>query len=279
MGKTKRSVEENRRISITTIVILVLLLVSFLFIVIYILFAKVETNKKIESVNNEIETIKLDTSILNEEKEEINNLLNNVSDATTYMNILKENYNTSLPAFETRIKSFENEDKVAYLSFIVDKTDNLDKAIETLNNNNVLATFFTNDKDAADKIIASGNLIGLYIDDEKVVENINEEYKDIIDAYNPDLFMVSSKLKESDIKIDSFYKVTENSSSEGKKLLNQDGYVSDIVDTTADRDFLIIKINLSNGVGVGSIDEIISKLKDKNYIFLPLVSSSSLIEK
>ena len=279
MGKTKRSVEENRRISITTIVILVLLLVSFLFIVIYILFAKVETNKKIESINNEIETIKLDTSILNEEKEEINNLLNNVSDATTYMNILKENYNTSLPAFETRIKSFEEEDKVAYLSFIVDKTDNLDKVIDTLNNNNVLATFFTNDKDTADKIIASGNLIGLYIDDEKVVENINEEYKDIIDTYNPDLFMVSSTLKENDIKIDSFYKVTENSSSEGKKLLNQDGYISDIVDTTADRDFLIIKINLSNGVGVGSIDGIISKLKDKKYIFLPLVSSSSLIEK
>lgn len=279
MGKARRSSEENKRISITTIVILVIVLVSWLFLLIYLLFAKVETNKKIESINNEIETLKLDTSILNEKKEEINKLLENVSDSTTFMNILKDNYKTNIPAFETKIKSFEVTEKVAYLSFVVDKTDNLDKVIDTLNNNDVLATFYTNNKDAADKIIASGNLVGLYIDDEKVIENIKEEYKDIIDAYNPDLYMLSSALKEKDIKIDSFYKVTENSTSEGKKLLNQDGYISDIVDTTADRDFLIIRINLSNNVGVGAVNGIITKLKDKNYMFLPLVSSSSLIEK
>ena len=279
MGKARRSSEENKRISITTIVILVIILISWLFLLIYLLFAKVETNKKIESVNNEIETLKLDTSMLNEKKEEINKLLENVSDSTTFMNILKDNYKANIPAFETKIKSFEVTEKVAYLSFVVDKTDNLDKVIDTLNNNDVLATFYTNNKDAADKIIASGNLIGLYIDDDKVIENIKEEYKDIINAYNPDLYMLSSALKEKDIKIDSFYKVTENSTSEGKKLLNQDGYISDIVDTTADRDFLIIRINLSNNVGVGAINGIITKLKDKNYMFLPLVSSSSLIEK
>lgn len=279
MGKARRSSEENKRINITTIVILVIILISWLFLLIYLLFAKVETNKKIESINNEIETLKLDTSILNEKKEEINKLLKNVSDSTTFMNILKDNYKANIPAFETKIKSFEVTEKVAYLSFVVDKTDNLDKVIDTLNNNDVLATFYTNNKDAADKIIASGNLVGLYIDDEKVIENIKEEYKDIIDAYNPDLYMLSSALKEKDIKIDSFYKVTENSTSEGKKLLNQDGYISDIVDTTADRDFLIIRINLSNNVGVGAVNGIITKLKDKNYMFLPLVSSSSLIEK
>ena len=100
MGKARRSSEENKRISITTIVILVIILVSWLFLLIYLLFAKVETNKKVESINNEIETLKLDTSILNEKKEKINKLLENVSDSTTFMNILKDNYKANIPAFE-----------------------------------------------------------------------------------------------------------------------------------------------------------------------------------
>ena len=154
MGKTRRSVEENKGINITTIVILVLTLISFLFILIYIIFANTETNKKIESVNNEIDRISLETSVLNEEKEEIEKLLNNVSDPTTYMNILKDNYKESISAFEAKIKSFEVKEKVAYLSFVVDKTDNLDKTLSILESNNILATFYTNNKEAADKIIA-----------------------------------------------------------------------------------------------------------------------------
>ena len=197
MGKTRRSVEDNKGISVSAIAILVFTLITFLFVLIYFLFARTEINKKIESINNEIESIKLDGTILNEEKESIELLLANVSDPTTYMNILKENYISSLPAFEAKIKSFEVEEKVAFLSFVVDKTDNLDKTLEIIENNDVLAIFFTNNKEAADKIIAKGNLVGLYIDDEKVVEDIYGEYKDIIDAYNPDLYMVSPELKEN----------------------------------------------------------------------------------
>lgn len=279
MEKPRRSVEENKRISIATIVILVFILIINLFLIIYLLFANSETNKKVTSVNEEIELLKLETSTLNDKKEEIDIISESVSDPSIYLSIQKDNYRATLPSIEDRIKDYDVDSKVAYLAFVVDNIDNLDNTINTLNNNSVLATFFTNDKEAADKIVSNGHLVGLYIDDETIIDNIKEEYKDIIDAYDPNLFMLSSDLKEKDIQIESFYKVVENSTSEGKKLLNQEGYTNDIVETTADRDFLIIRINTSNGVGVNSINSIISKLKDKNYVFLPLVSSSSLIEK
>lgn len=279
MAKSRRSIEENKRISTAAITLLVIIFITGLFLLIFVLFSKAENEKKISSLNDEIEMLKLESSTLAEKQEEINLILNNVENVSAYLNIQKENYKASLPLIEEEIKNYESQEKVAYLAFVVDNTDNVEKIIETLNSNKALAIFFTNDKETADKIIDSGNLIGLYIDDEKKIEKINEEYKDIIDAYHPDLYMVSSSLQDKDFTIDSFYRVKENSTAEGKKLLNQEGYTNDIVETTAERDFLIIKINLSNSVGVISTNGIISKLKDKNYIFLPLISASSMIEK
>lgn len=279
MGKSRRSSEENKRINITAVTLLVIIFITWLFLLIFLLFSKVETDKEIKNINENIEMLKLDTNNLNSKKDEINLILSGVENPSVYMDIQKENYKASLSIIEDKIKDFESEEKIAYLTFVVDKEDNLEDVIDIINSNNILATFFTNSKEAADTIYNNGHLIGLYIDDEDKVENVKEEYKDLIDTYNPDLFMLSNSLKEKDITIDSFYKVTENSSAEGKRLLNKEGYTNDIVETTADRDFLIIRINISNSVGVSSIDGIISKLKDKNYIFLPLISNSSLIEK
>lgn len=279
MEKPRRSIEENKRINITAITLLVIIFITGLFILIFLLFSKVEADKKITTINENIEMLKLETNNLNSKKDEISLVLSGVESPSTFMDIQKENYKASLSVIEDIIKDFESEEKIAYLTFVVDKEENLEDVIEIINSNNVLATFFTNTKESADTIYNNGHLIGLYVDDEDKVENIKEEYKDLIDTYNPDLFMLSNSLKDKDITIDSFYKVTENSSAEGKKLLNKEGYTDDIVETTADRDFLIIRINISNSVGVSSISEIISKLKDKNYVFLPLISSSSLIEK
>ena len=279
MGKSRRSSEENKRINITAVTLLVIIFITWLFLLIFLLFSKVETDKEIKNINENIEMLKLDTNNLNSKKDEINLILSGVENPSVYMDIQKENYKSSLGVIEDKIKDFESEEKIAYLTFVVDKEDNLEDVIDIINSNNILAAFFTNSKEAADTIYNNGHLIGLYIDDEDKVENVKEEYKDLIDTYNPDLFMLSNSLKEKDITIDSFYKVTENSSAEGKRLLNKEGYTNDIVETTADRDFLIIRINISNSVGVSSIDGIISKLKDKNYIFLPLISNSSLIEK
>ena len=279
MEKRRRSLEENNRISIATIALLVVILITGIFLLIYLLFAKAENEKRITSLNNETETTRLDTNILKEKQDELYTLLDNVSDATKFINIQKEKYISEITEIEARVKNYDSEGKIAYLTFVVDKTDNLDKTLEILNDNKVIATFFTKDKEAADKIINNGHFVGIYVDDEKVIDNFKEEYKDIINAYNPDLFMISPALKEKEIKIDSFYEVKENSTSEGKQLLNRDGYIKDIVETTADRDFLKIKVNLSNAVGISAIDGIISQLKDKNYMFLPIVSSSSEVEK
>ena len=278
MEKPRRSLEDNRRISITCIVILIIILITWIFLLIYILFSKAETKKKINSVNNEIQTITFEGNEILDKEEEINSLLNIVSNPSVFLDTQKENYERSLVEFEDKIRGYEIDKKIAYLVLIVDKTDSLDKTIDILNNNNVLVTFFTNNIEAANKVSEAGHLVGLYVDDEKVVDVYRDEYQELFDSYNPDLYMLSDSLKEKEVILESMNKVTENSTSEGKKFINQEAYINDIVETTADRDFLVIRINLSNSVGVNSIDGIINKLKDKNYIFLPLISSSSLIE-
>lgn len=279
MEKRRRSYETNRGISITCIVMLVIILIACVFMLIYILFSKSEKEKEINNVNNEIQTLTFEGSEILDKQADVQAVLDIVSDPTVFLDTQINNYKRNLPTFENKIKSYELDKKIAYLALVVDKTDNIENVLNTLNSNDILATFFTNSIEVADTISETGHLIGFYLDDEKTVDMFRDEYKDLFDKYNPDLYMLSSNLKEKEISLESLYKVEENSTSEGKKFMTQEAYVNDIVDTTADRDFLIIRVNLSNNIGVNSLNKIITKLKDKNYLFLPLISSSSLFEK
>lgn len=279
MEKRRRSYETNRGISITCIVILVITLIACVFMLIYILFSKAENEKEIINVNNDIQTLTFEGNEILDKEAEVQAVLDIVSDPSVFLDTQKDNYKRNLPTFEEKIKSYELDKKIAYLALVVDKADNVEEVINILNSNEILATFFTNDVEVANNVSETGHLVGFYLDDEKVVDMFKDEYKDLFDKYNPDLYMLSSSLKEKEVTLESIYKVEENSTSEGKKFMTQEAYVNDIVETTADRDFLIIKVNLSNNVGVNSLNGIITKLKDKNYLFLPLISSSTLIEK
>lgn len=279
MEKRRRSFETNRGINITCIVMLVIMLITCVFMLIYILFSKAENEKEITNVNNEIQTLTFEGNEIIDKEAEVQAVLDIVSNPTVFLETQKDNYKRNLPTFEDKIKSYELDKKIAYLALVVDKADNVENVVNILNSNDILATFFTNDVEVADEVSKTGHLVGFYLDDEKVVDMYKDEYKDLFDKYNPDLYMLSSALKEKEVTLESIYKVEENSTSEGKKFITQEAYVNDIVDTTADRDFLIIKVNLSNNVGVNSLNGIITKLKDKNYLFLPLISASSLIEK
>lgn len=279
MEKRRRSFETNRGINITCIVMLVIILITCVFMLIYILFSKAENEKEITNVNNEIQTLTFEGNEIIDKESEVQAVLDIVSNPTVFLETQKDNYKRNLPTFEDKIKSYELDKKIAYLALVVDKADNVENVVNILNSNDILATFFTNDIEVANKVTNTGHLVGFYLDDEKVVDMYKDEYKDLFDKYNPDLYILSSALKEKEVTLESLYKVEENSTSEGKKFITQEAYVNDIVDTTADRDFLIIRINLSNNVGVNSLNGIITKLKDKNYLFLPLISASSLIEK
>lgn len=279
MEKRRRSYETNRGISITCIVILVITLIACVFMLIYILFSKAENEKEIINVNNDIQTLTFEGNEILDKEAEVQAVLDIVSDPSVFLDTQKDNYKRNLPTFEEKIKSYELDKKIAYLALVVDKADNVEEVINILNSNEILATFFTNDVEVANNVSETGHLVGFYLDNEKVVDMFKDEYKDLFDKYNPDLYMLSSSLKEKEVTLESIYKVEENSTSEGKKFMTQEAYVNDIVETTADRDFLIIKVNLSNNVGVNSLNGIITKLKDKNYLFLPLISSSTLIEK
>lgn len=278
MDKPKRDIETNNQISITTIVIQVIIIITFLFLIVYLLFSKTQTNKKIKSINDQISTIIYENSELENSINELNNLITESEDTESYLQNLKEEYKDIILELEKYVKKSETNEKIAYLSFITTSNSNLDKVVDTLKNNNILATFYVQESEISDYVTAGGHLVGLYLDDEEKIETVFEDNKSLIETYDMDLFMVSDDLKEKEITIPNMKQVIENSTSEDKKQLDSDAYADGIVMTSADRDFLIIKINTSNSIAVNALQEIISGLKDKNYIFLPLISNSSVIE-
>ena len=87
MGKSRRSYEENKRISAATVTLLVIFFLLGISLLIYVLFSKAECDKKISSLNDQIEMLKLESSNLNDKKEEINNILSEVENASTYIKI------------------------------------------------------------------------------------------------------------------------------------------------------------------------------------------------
>ena len=100
MGKSRRSSEENKRINITAVTLLVIIFITWLFLLIFLLFSKVETDKEIKNINENIEMLKLDTNNLNSKKDEINLILSGVENPSVYMDIQKENYKASLSIIE-----------------------------------------------------------------------------------------------------------------------------------------------------------------------------------
>ena len=277
MEKPRRNIEENNRISITCISVLSFALVSILLILIYILYSKSEINRQIKSANEEIIQMDLETTNLNEEIDDINIDIESVSDPEDYVNNLRESYETNLPQIEKQIKISSINNKVAYLTIVVDESKTLQSILETINNNEVLATFFVTNVEDADAVSNNGDIIGLYLNDKELIDDFDNNYLDIKTKYFPNMFMLDSALREQGITINGYKEVVDNSTSEGIKLLTKKAYADNIIETTADREFLIIKINSSNKVGVDSLERIIQELKNKNYMFLPLVSTSSLL--
>ena len=279
MEKPRRSIEENNRISITCISVLSFALVSMLLILIYILYSKSEINRQVKSANEEIIQMNLETTNLKEEIDDVNIAIESVSDPKDYVKNLRDAYETNLPQIEKQIKISSVENKIAYLTIVVDDNETLPSIIDTINNNEVLATFFVTNVEDADTVSENGDIVGLYLDDKELIEDFENNYLDIRTKYFPNMFMLDPSLREQDITINGYKEVVDNSTSEGIKLLTKKAYADNIIETTADREFLIIRINASNKVGVDSLERIIQEIKSKNYMFLPLVSTSSLLNE
>lgn len=278
MGKTKRDIETNREISIMCIVVLSILIVTFTFVTIIMLFSKIEINKKIENVQSQIETITYENNEIEDELNNYNELILSASNPKEYMNNLKEEYKALLPSIEKEVKSSESDKKIAYLNFTLTQDKYLDSILSTLSKNNVLANFYTNNSDLNEKITDNGHEVGLYINDNKTLNSVYEDNKSTIDSYNIDLFMTSLELNDSEVVVSDLKRVVDNTTSEGKSQLSNSAYAKNIVETTADRAFLIIRINGDNSIGKDALQSIISGLKEKGYIFLPLISKSTIFD-
>lgn len=278
MAKTKRDIETNRQISIIAIVILSIIFVAFLFIAIIFLFSKTEASKKIESIQTQIDAIDFENSTIEEEIEEYNEKISSAADSKAYISNIKEEYKANLSSIEDEAKKSDGKYKIAYLNFIVTDGKYLNKITGILNDNEIISNFYTNNNDLLETISEDGHLIGLYINDLNKIETASEDNKEIIETYDIDLYMLESSINDTELKDPSLKQVKDNSTSEGKSQLTKAAYADNIVKTTADRSFLVIRINGENSLAVEALPSIISGLKEKGYIFLPLISSSSIFD-
>ena len=278
MAKSKRDIETNKEISVICIVVLSIILIIFIFILIIFMFSKTEVEKKITSIDTQIETLNYENGELDDKIEEYNSLIADASDASLYMSNLRKEYEKLLPEIEKDVKKSDSINKIVYLNITVTKGNHLDEVLTILSNNNIITNFYSNDSELLDKITNSYHEVGLYINSEDTLETIYEDKKEIIDKYNMNLFIYDDVSNEEDIVVNDLKQVKENSTSEEKKQLTSDAYANNIIMTTANRSFLIIKLDADNAVAVNALQSIISGLKEKGYIFLPLISKSSIFE-
>lgn len=278
MAKSKRDIETNKEISVICIVVLSIILIIFIFILIIFMFSKTEVEKKITSIDTQIETLNYENGELDDKIEEYNSLIADASDASLYMGNLRKEYEKLLPEIEKDVKKSDSINKIVYLNITVTKGNHLDEVLTILSNNNIITNFYSNDSELLDKITNSYHEVGLYINSEDNLETIYEDKKEIIDEYNMNLFIYDDVSNEEDIVVNDLKQVKENSTSEEKKQLTSDAYANNIIMTTANRSFLIIKLDADNAVAVNALQSIINGLKEKGYIFLPLISKSSIFE-
>lgn len=276
MEKSRRDVESNKRINIISVCILITLIILFTFILIYLLYSSSRLDRKIETLKGETTSISLENNSLLLEIKNIQEQIDGVINPASYIEAKQENYKTLLPQIEKITKS-SSTIRVAFLSIAVDYSPSLQEIINIINDHDVLATYFINNVNDAENLYRQGNVFGVYLEDEDKANDFVNNYGEITEKYSTDLFMLSGEIKDKEIEIPGYYRVKENSTSEGIRLLTQQAYADNIIDTTADRDFLIIKVNSSSRVGINSLSRIIEELKSKNYTFLPLVSSSTII--
>lgn len=278
MAKFERDYETNKQISIMCIVVLVIIMIVMIFLSIILLFSKVESSKKIDSIKSQIETINYENGELEDEIEINNELIYVASNSDIYADNLKDEYKSLLPPIEEEVKKTGATNKIAYLNIILSKDTYLDKVLNILNRNEIISNFYSSDPTYFDEITEEGHLVGLFLDDINSLDTFYKDNKDIIDIYNIDLYMVDASLSEEVIDIPNLKQVKENSTSEEKKQLTQSAYVDNILKTTADRSFLIIKLDADNPTATDALPSIIDGLKEKGYLFLPLISSSSIFD-
>lgn len=285
MAKHKRDLETNRKIVITTITFLIIFVVILTIVPAVLIYIKLNNESTINQISNEIEQYIIDIDSIDRQIQTNKEALDEAKDPNKYTKNIQDTYPELLKEYESYIKDDKSNEKVCYLIFETTKKTNLDTILSVLSDNNVLSIFFLSSetKEASSKIINDGHFVGMLINNEfKKIDNQEQYIKDFNNEFSSDLYLCQNDF--SDEKIENLLqtnnnkKVSYNATSDDKPLLDKQGYVSSIVDTTADRDFITLKINTDNNVGVKALDSLIKELKSKNYVFLPLVSTSTTLD-
>ena len=287
---------EQRNSKISTIIIIFLTLLIIMLLA--FLYIQNKTTKKLTTDLAELQTK------LEQETQEINK----DEELSFYKNIEKnlknkyDEYYTNISLLEKKIENKETNVKIAYLTFDDGPYELTYQVLDLLKQNNIRATFFvlgkTGVEDRYKRIVEEGHTLanhtyyhnigtGLYNSVESFMSQVKklEEYLYDITGYRTTIVRFpggssTAKNLKDDI-VEELHKngynyvdwTSETGDGSSKKLAEKDTWTW-YVDTTKDKNIIVLLMHDYNYSTFDNLQRIIDDLKNRGFIFLPLHNKS-----
>lgn len=317
MEKSKSVIRRLTEIDYKSIVIFcICITVSLLNIIIYFEVKNINNNSKLEEkiFTNTLNNLKNDSSIYNEKIVSLNNELNIINNIDISIKEMKTKYFVNAKEVENRVLDGRINKRIAYLTFDDGpySSNNMTMSyLDVLESKNVLATFFVLGKKGSDtapiyeRQYHSGHTLanhtyghglkrGLYssvnsfINDVKKLENF---LSNMFDGYKTNIVRfpggstTAGRLKNGIIK--ELNKMNygwvnwdlETGDGNGKDKNNVTTSVNNVINNLGDKKVVVILMHDYSRTTIKSLPLIIDKLREKDYIFLPLFYESVKVSK
>lgn len=216
-----------------------------------------------------------------------------------------DEYYSNIALLEDKINKGESSVKIAYLTFDDGPYDLTYQVLDLLKSNDIRATFFVLGKDDTQeqykRIVSEGHTLanhtyyhnigsGLYDSADSFISQVKklEDYLYNITGYRTSIvrFPGGSPTagKYKDEIVDRLHEMgynyvdwtSETGDGSSKKLAEKDIW-SWYVDTTRDKDIIVLLMHDYNYSTFNNLQRIIDDLRDRGFIFLPLHNKSSMV--
>ena len=298
--------EISKSITISLLVISFILLIGLSCSLFFIVHEKMSFDKatKIIEVNNLEEEVEINNQL--EEIKLINEEITNNKNVDQLIKDLKNEYPSLLKELEENIILKKSDKKIAYLVFEGGPYLLTEDFLNILDQYNVCGSFVLLEKDEGfdeetqkkydeiyKRIISEGHTVINYVDAntksfiQSVLDNNNffkekYNYSTNIIKYKYDFDSLKGEKEEIIEKlIENNYGYVESNSATRNEDEDIDYLqaVNNVIETTNDRNFLVVKMYDNNESDLKALPRIIDSLAEKGYVILPLSYESTMVNK
>ena len=279
------------------VIVCFIVIITFLSVLIFLVYSNnKELEDRIKTLSFKIDD-KYDIESIDKEISIYENLDKSISDKY-------EEYYSNIALLEDKINRGESSVKIAYLTFDDGPYDLTYSVLDLLKANNIRATFFVIGKDGVEdrykRIVDEGHTLanhtyyhnignGLYDSVDSFIYQVKklEDYLYDITGYRTSIVRfpggsptagkykdeIVNKLHEMGYNYVDWTSETGDGSS--KKLAEKDTW-SWYVDTTSDKNIIVLLMHDYNYSTYNNLQRIIDNLKNRGFIFLPLHNKSCM---